>query len=990
MALQRQNVPVKISGGIDTKTDEKQVIPGRLLVLENGIYTSLERVKKRNGYLALPQSIENTSSLITQGFALATFKNELDLFTGKELYSFSESTQRWTDKGIAASFSIESKPVVRDTYQQTTCDSAFHPSGLEIFTWEDSSGGSRYSIVDSVTGETITPNGLISANAVKPKPFALGNFLLIFYVDSSTHLLRIVTFAITNPSVVNSTITAATNLNVSNPNYDASPTASRIFFAYNSSAVGGSIVSNFINSFLSLGTPRTEIGESALSCIGVTIDQTLQEMWVTYHNGTQIKYFIKQCTPSLATVLAPTLVQSNSNTINNIAPYADNGNGRIFYTQNASATYNNFIIAVTATRTGVVGSPIVLIRSVGIAAKPFSYNGAVYLTVAFETNLQPTYFVLDTSNANAVAKFSSSIGGGLLKKNIVPEVSLTVPGIFLVAGLQKDLFTTISGASYTQTGVNAISLDFSSPGVFLSTELGENLNITGGITYAYDGVSVVEQNFHIFPENITATAIGSGGNLSAGQYQYIVTYEWMDNQGQTNISTPSVPIQVTTVSNDSVTLVIPTLRITAKKPPLRAPVTINIYRTEADQTIFYKITSPTSPLFNDTTIDTISYTDTVADSAIIGNPLLYTTGGVIENTAPPASDYITAYKDRVILFPSENKNQWWFSKQIVPGSPVEFTDSFVKNVDQAGGDLMAAARLDSVLVLFKQTLIYYVTGTGPDNTGAQDDFSDAQPIACDGGLTDKNSIVLTPSGLMYKSQKGIYLLNRNLSVQYIGAEVELFNSFTVVSSNLIDNTTQVRFCLNNGTALVYDYYVQKWSVFTNHNAVDSVIFQNLFTFLTATGMVLQETPGKFKDNGEFIKLKLTTSWLSFAGLEGFQRVYRLLLLGEYVTLHNLSIQIAYDFNPYSTQASLVLAGSLLGVGPYGSDSVYGESTPYGGAFPLYNFRANLTRQKCSSIQITIEDQRTVGFGENLAISALGFEVGAKVGLNKLPATNYTG
>lgn len=57
MALVKQIVPVPFVGGVDTKTDEKQVVPGKLLLLENGIFTSPKQIKKRNGYRQLSQVI---------------------------------------------------------------------------------------------------------------------------------------------------------------------------------------------------------------------------------------------------------------------------------------------------------------------------------------------------------------------------------------------------------------------------------------------------------------------------------------------------------------------------------------------------------------------------------------------------------------------------------------------------------------------------------------------------------------------------------------------------------------------------------------------------------------------------------------------------------------------------------------------------------------------------------------------------------------------
>lgn len=1081
MALQKQNISIPFNKGIDTKTDDKQVVPGKLLTLENGVFQSLGRIKKRNGYVAFNQSIEGSASIliaggpvtytaalatfilfngaavritvggtipnsanptlninstgaiiladqsginlgagafsvpgahytvtyssslnkwivspplpatISQATALANFKNELTLFTDTEMFSFSESTEKWSDKGRVSSLSLTSTSIIRNTYQQTVCDAAFHPSGVEVFTWEDSRGAARYSVVDSITGENILADQLIEAGAEKPKPFALGNYLVILFYNSSSHHLRLLPISVVTPSTSLTIIDVALNVNISNPNYDACLSSSRLYFAYNTSTGGGSITLKYINTFLSASAPRTVAGEVASSCIALTVDLTSTQIWTAYHDGTDVKYFIYDQFLSPTPILAPTIIEANANTINNITLLASIGAGHIYYTQNAAATYNNFIISAHLTNLGVVSGLGVLLRSVGIAAKPFIFNGTIYLTVAFSSILQPTYFVINTSDSSIVAKFSPNVGGGLLAKNIVPEVSQVANGQYLIPALQKDLLTTISGAVYTQTGVNAVIIDFLATGALDKVQLAENLHITGGILYVYDGISVVEHSYHVFPEGVTiGTATGSGSIL-AGTYQYSVVYEWTDAQGQIQYSAPSVPItQVTTTSSSTNTLTIPTLRLTAKQAP-RGAVVIGVYRTEDSGTIFYKVSSITSPLLNDPTVDTVIFTDTMSDTTLVGNQLLYTTGGILENISAPAATFVTTYKDRVILLPSENRNQWWYSKQSPQGVPVEFSDALVNNVDQAGGKLIAAARLDSVLVLMKQTLLYYVTGTGPDSTGAQNDFSDPQPIACDGGCIDKNSVVLTPAGLMYKSQKGIYLLNRQLSVSYIGADVEAFNSFSISSANLLENTQQVRFCLDNGTALVYDYYVKEWSIFTNLDAVDSVLFQGQFTYVRPTGRVLQETPGVFRDDGEFIKLRLVTSWLSLAALQAFQRVYKLLLIGEYISPHNLKVQVAYDFNPFATQESVVLAGALLQSLPYGSDATYGESSPYGGNFPLYQFRVNLSRQKCEAIQFIIEDtQLGDKYGENLALSAFALEVGVKKGLDKIGAKNSVG
>ena len=52
MALQKTNVSLSFKQGLDTKTDPKQVVFGKLLNLQNGKFISPTQIKKRNGYQA--------------------------------------------------------------------------------------------------------------------------------------------------------------------------------------------------------------------------------------------------------------------------------------------------------------------------------------------------------------------------------------------------------------------------------------------------------------------------------------------------------------------------------------------------------------------------------------------------------------------------------------------------------------------------------------------------------------------------------------------------------------------------------------------------------------------------------------------------------------------------------------------------------------------------------------------------------------------------
>lgn len=408
-----------------------------------------------------------------------------------------------------------------------------------------------------------------------------------------------------------------------------------------------------------------------------------------------------------------------------------------------------------------------------------------------------------------------------------------------------------------------------------------------------------------------------------------------------------------------VTIQVPTLRVT-EKGRNTTPVNIILYRTTSNGSIYYRIASGV----NDPSVDTITISDSSNDTQIIGSQQLYTTGGEVDNISTPASKAMCSYKNRVILVPSENPYCFWYSKQVIPGFPAEFSDLFVQNLDQRGGGIIAVAEMNDKLILLKQSAVEFMVGEGPAPSGANNDFSYPQLIPTGTGCSSAASVVLTPLGLMYQSPKGIQLLDLSLTEQYIGAEVEAFNSYTVTSAQLIPDTTQVRLTLSNGIALVYDYFVRKWSTFTNISAVDSAVYNGKFCYLQSSGTVMEETPGVYTDNGSAIVPSLTTGWLCFAGLQGYQRVWRFLLLGSYFSPHTLNVSVAYDFDSTVKQTDAI--------------AVPASQVPY-------EYRLHLAQQKCSSIQLTISGTPSVPYGQGLSLSALAFEVGAKKGLNKLPA-----
>jgi len=1063
MALEKALIPISLAGGIDTKTDEFQIIPGKLTLLENAKFQTAKKLRKVPGDSPLSKSILGSTQKIGNAVQLSSFQQELVLNSGTNLYSYSADETAWSDKGLTFNVSLDTSPVIRDNYAQTSQDSATHSTGVQVFAWEDSQGGVRYSIVDNNTKLQIVSNQPLLSSGVMPRCVAIGNFLLIFVYDTVAGGLFYYPITIINPTIIGTRVDVAADIDATNHNFDVDVIGQRVFVTYNSNA--SSIRLFYLDQFLHFVNLRTVAGESASVTISGFGDAA-NNFWVTYYNGSAVKYFIYSYNLPASPLLSPTIVETVANVRNvtgaaqgTVAPVVftavfgsgsstllvgstaglvvgqvieDNTIGgnlsanttitnitgltvtissptlgasasspgdtlhvvtraTIFYEISAAITYNYLIRSNTATITGTIGSPHVDIRSVGLASKAFVYGTNTFVMAAYQGPLQPTYFLINQSGIVAL-KLAPLNGGGLTAKSVLPQINPISPGQYQISYLQQDFFATISGTNFFQTGVMQGNINLN-PSNLQAVSIGNGLQMTGGFLAMYDGISAVELGYHVFPEQPTITTSGTGGGLSPGQYQWTTVYAWTDNFGQIHRSAPSIPVTetmsggtpvtftsvfatgdtvltvssvtglfvgqvvtdnttsgnilagtlITAISGSTITISNPavaasagggdtlqtidtysasvvavTLRITAKKPPIRSNAWIELYRTEANQTIFYLVSSITNPTYNDTTVDTKTFTDTLSDQSALGNLQLYTTGGVIENIAPPAPKLIWQYKNRLILVPFENDNTWWYSQEIIPNTPLEFNDSFVNNMDQRDGPITAGIQMDDKNIFFKGPAnIFYVAGDGPGQDGSNNDFTQPQRIATGSGCINPNSVLLMPSGVFYQSYKGIYLLDRGLNSQYIGAEVEAFNSSNIVSAQVIENDNELRFLLDTGTELMFDYTFQQWTTIPNVSGVASALFENEFCYVQSDGLVLQEDPTIWTHNGNPRRIKLITSWLSMAALQGFQRVYRMLMLANFYSPHLLKYNLAINFNPNHVQEGYIDPSKTIDVGVFG-------------------------------------------------------------------------
>jgi len=1011
MALQKQPVNVNFAQGLDTKSDPFQLPVGKFLSLKNSVFGTTGRLTKRNGFGQLSALPDESSRLAT------TYNGNLTAI-GTSLYAFNTGSDKWIQKALTTPVDVTRLSLVKTNTNQTQCDTAIATTGLvcTVFTDQIPSGGSttpayKYSVSDLVTTQSIvnptlltTPGGTVTG---APRVFTLGQYFVIVYTGLVAGVSRLQYLALNtaDPTMTVGPTSISTAYSPgSTIRFDGVVANGRLYLAWNGNDGGGAVRMSYLNASLSQGATVVFAGEVATH-MSVTADTTgsTPVVWATYYDsGTNIGKTLA-VSQALVTILAPT-TWTTVTVLTNVTSAAQNGVNTIFSEVDNDYSYaaieSHYIRKLTCNSAGVLGTSTNIARSVGIGSKAVLYSGVAYLLSSYNSEVQPTNFLLN-ENGLVIARLSAPNGVGYLTSGL-PSCTIIDSRLYFSALLRvqiqpvnKSQDAEFSLGVYAQTGISLYGITFNDK-PNSTAEIAANLHLSGGFVAAYDGALLTEQGFFLFPEDVQVTGSTTGGTMTAQEYFYQVTYEWSDNQGNLFRSAPSIPESVTTTgATSSVTIDVPTLRLTYKTS---SPVKICIYRWSTAQQVYYQVTSVEAPVLNDTSVDSVQFVDTQPDSAIVGNNILYTTGGVLENICPPATSLMTLYRSRFIVVDAENPDVLWYSKLVIQGTPVEMSDlqtiyaSPTISAQTSTGGATALTAMDDKLVIFKRNAIYYMVGNGPDATGAQNDYSEPVLITSTVGSTNQNSIVFMPNGVMFQSDKGIWLLGRDIATSYLGAPVEAYNNDDVLSAINVPGTNQVRFTMLSGITLMYDYYFDQWGEFSGIPNISSTLFENLHTFIDQYGRVFQERLGSYLDGSNPVLMSFKTGWLNFAGLQGYQRAYSMYLVGRYLSPHTLSIQIGYDYASGPSQA--VTFSPLNFVAPWGGEQLWGTGEAWGGPGDLEQFRVFFEQQKCEAIQIEVQElfDSTLGqvAGAGLTLSGMDFVMGMKSGYPRISSKVQVG
>lgn len=1032
MALNKQDFWVPLARGLNQKTDARALSPMELSDLQNAEFTKAKGIQKRFGSTALTMT-DTSGNAITNFRRLATRDNELLLFTKEALYTYIDNDDRWASRGSYYAVKNTERDIsIRTTeqYNGNRCTAA----NVTLYVWVDKVGATgtvRATAVDATTGGIIVADQSLGTGE-RPKIFYLSSAdkFLIIWINGSNVLQYLAVDPDSVATDIAGSVTSGTT--AANGYYDAClRTGTDTVWVVGNDPGGGAggvgtagdywIRSATSNSggVITLGVATAKARDSD-AAIAISYGATPDYLGVVRNDSVTADILADVLTGAgggdVATYVDIAVDNSVSSTANQITcvwkDTTDSSAYRCyaFWSSDAAADSDDAVnteygwFSSSGTTSGPAST--ILAYTVRPASKAFLHNGVPCLNLVFDryavasatqiaAQPQSSYFLWHLTGGFIGLSCLRVAGGHQKTTSFLPEVQNTSSNVYSWLGLTRSVFISSRTGSkdennnpnaYRDRNLRDITYTFDSDDARRAVQVGKTLYIAGSMPMQYDGASLVEIGWLIFPWVLSLAVDGTGTTPAEGTYFYRPFLEANNKQGERTISS-SVWIESVTHGagvNGRIVADIPYQPIT-RRSLTTGGSGIVLYRSKEgpnQDSPRWRVTShdpsttgANSYLPNSSASSSWSVTydgDDLSDSNLVTKEIEYLSRRPIplDNLSPASCTIIAHCQRRIFLGGLTNPNAFAYSQYREDGCTVEFNDALAGETPGIGGDVTGFASLNESVIVFKERAIFLLPGTGPDNN-AQGAYGEPQLISRQIGCTKQDLLCETPMGVIFMSRRGIWLLDTSYQLQPIGFAVEdEATTNTYVKVIACPDQPQVRF-LSSTTdkTLVYDYDAQQWSVWTI-DGLDAVVHRNVYKLLDSTA-VRPDSYTTWKENGTAYSLIVQTGWIRPDEAWSWNRIYQFFIIGEYRASHTLRIRIAYD-----------------GVESWIDDETWAATpTTVGGVLEC---RVYPSRQKCSAMKIRIEDTNNSGTrDESLALTGILFRVGLKGGVPRRGSTQDT-
>ncbi len=846
-----------------------------------------------------------------------------------------------------ASFSVRgtaTPPTTILSGSATPCDVAY-VNGYIVTV--HSSDNSSVMTVEDINGSVIRPPELVLSASSSSHTSALAHYstyVLAFQIENGSSNIRAAYLNTASVATLNAgwvfmgnviTDKLSASTLVSTHQSGSGAADERVVIAYVNSSGGASRLSVRMLDITGV-VESTTVNTSSVTPgnLAVEVGDVSNVCWVAWSETTSVKMCGLDA-DSLSSVVATTatiitLSSGSPAAIGVVSKGDSSGDGRLVVTDGSldRTHLRGFQISTGAAATD--GSQITVPATM-LGSRPFMTADRYYALFATAAG--------STANASREAilcDFTEDQAWVRPVGNIEPSLSV-FPAAFRahVEGVGASRFVTLlqSVRSAAASASLLVTFDFADRDRWLPVSHAGRTFLGGGVLSSFDGVRVAEVGFLTRPPTPTTTDAGSGSGPN-GSYRYVVVHEEVDANGTWAVSSVSDPSASLTVVDNQINVTVYMLGITARQRSL-FEVRIAIYRTLAGaEAPYYRLrTFPNVP----SALVSVSLADTTTDATLATQPLLMGTGSLPgtgaaqDRRAPPGTKHLVSYNGMLVGAAGSTLH---YSGQDVHGEETWFNPIFQVQVS-GPGDVTAMAAQDGTLFVWKRDAIYATGGEAPADNGSQGGLGLPRRLAVDIGA-DQSATCVTSLGIFFVSTRGIELLTRAQTVEYIGERVqETFAAFPIVTAMTFDPESS---CVlielaeyveegvvgGDGRTLVFDTRSKGWQSVDRRTGVGPVTDASAqdgtmlwtgsawrYAWVDINGVVHVEDHSTHLDPGStWIAKVADSSWVHIAGLQGEQNIDRILLLAEQHTAHDVTLSVYKDYIDSNPETKTFAAATL--------------------------------------------------------------------------------
>lgn len=277
---------------------------------------------------------------------------------------------------------------------------------------------------------------------------------------------------------------------------------------------------------------------------------------------------------------------------------------------------------------------------------------------------------------------------------------------------------------------------------------------------------------------------------------------------------------------------------------------------------------------------------------------LYTLSGELPNLPPPTSHVTAQVAGYAFLLPAEAPYEVWSSKPLVKGRSPEWNPALITYAPPACGGIVSLASAYDRLYMLCRAGVWELPVLGGPNALGVGSFGAPQLVYRGQGCISHMGTVETPSGVFYTTKGGPRLLSGSGSVD-VGRAVRTAIDWTAVVAATYDPAQDEITWWTTEGSVSYSLRHEAWSTSTLMTRAAAVWEDGVIRLRgsVAVSSVVFESRTIRTDAGESMLGKVTTPWLSFEDIQGFKRVWEVMVLGRIHggTYGKLRIAIEIDY-----------------------------------------------------------------------------------------------